>query len=91
VLLQNFSSPAQLMNAGNNLFSNLTAAGPNATLTAPNTAGLGNLVTGSLEMSNVDLAGQLTDLITTQRAYEANAKVITTSDQILQDMVNLGR
>ena len=46
---------------------------------------------GSLEMSNVDLAGQLTDLITTQRGYEANAKVITASDQILHDMVNLGR
>jgi len=91
VLLQNFTSPTQLMNAGNNLYSNLTAAGPLATPTAPNSGGLGNLVTGSLEMSNVDLAGQLTDLITTQRAYEANAKVITTSDQILQDMVNLGR
>jgi flagellar hook protein FlgE len=39
----------------------------------------------------VDLAGQLTDLITAQRAYEANAKVITTSDQILQDLNNLGR
>jgi flagellar hook protein FlgE len=41
-------------------------------------------------MSNVDLAGQLTSLITTQRAYEANSKVITTSDEILQDLVNLG-
>ena len=48
------------------------------------------IVTGSLEMSNVDLASQLTSLITTQRAYEANAKVITTSDEILQDLVNLG-
>jgi flagellar hook protein FlgE len=57
---------------------------------APGSNGLGSLVTGSLEMSNVDLAGQLTQLITTQRAYEANAKVITTSDEILQDLVNLG-
>jgi flagellar hook protein FlgE len=40
-------------------------------------------------MSNVDLAQQLTGLITTQRAYEANSKVITTSDQILQTLVNL--
>jgi flagellar hook protein FlgE len=91
VLLQNFTSPSQLMNVGNNMYSNMSAAGPNAALTAPNGGGLGSLVTGALEMSNVDLAAQLTNLITTQRAYEANAKVITTSDQVLQDMVNLGR
>lgn len=91
ILLQNFTSPQQLMKIGNNLYSNLTAAGSLATPTAPSSNGLGSLVTGSLEMSNVDLAGQLTDLITTQRAYEANTKVITTSDEILQDLVNLKR
>ncbi len=91
VLLQNFTSPSQLMNAGNNLYSNLTAAGPLAAPLAPNSNGMGTIVAGSLEMSNVDLAGQLTDLITAQRAYEANAKVVTTSDQILQDLDNLGR
>ncbi len=90
-LLQNFTSPTQLMNVGNNLYSGLTAAGPLAAPVAPNSNGLGSLVAGSLEMSNVDLASQLTDLITAQRAYEANAKVITTSDQILQDLNNLGR
>jgi flagellar hook protein FlgE len=90
VELENFTSPTQLMKIGNNLYSNLTAAGPQAAA-APGSSGLGSLVVGSLEMSNVDLAGQLTDLITTQRGYEANAKVITASDQILQDMVNLGR
>jgi flagellar hook protein FlgE len=42
-------------------------------------------------MSNVDLANELTALITTQRAYEANSKVITTSDDILQTLVNLKR
>jgi len=92
VLLQNFASPTQLMNAGNNLYSNLAAAGPLTTApVAPGTGGVGSIVAGSLEMSNVDLASQLTDLITAQRAYEANAKVITTSDQILQDVDNLGR
>jgi flagellar hook protein FlgE len=90
VELENFTSPTQLTKVGNNLYSNLTAAGPQAAA-APGSSGLGSLVVGSLEMSNVDLAGQLTDLITTQRGYEANAKVITASDQILQDMVNLGR
>lgn len=91
VLLQNFNSPSQLVKAGNNLYSNLTAAGPLAAAAAPDTNGLGNLSPGSLETSNVNLAKQLTSLITAQRGYEANAKVITTSDQILQTMVNLVR
>lgn len=90
VLLQNFTSPTQLTNVGGNLYSGLSAAGPLAAAVAPGTNGLGSIITSSLEMSNVDLAGQLTSLITTQRAYEANAKVITTSDEILQDLVNLG-
>jgi flagellar hook protein FlgE len=92
VLLQNYSNPQQLLKVGNNLFSNLNAAGPTTTAPgAPGSNGLGSIVTGALEMSNVDLAGQLTSLITTQRAYEANTKVITTSDEILQALVNLKR
>ncbi len=91
VLLQNFTTPTQLLSVGNNLYSGLSNAGPLATPLAPSTNGLGNIISGSLEMSNVDLAGQLTSLITTQRAYEANTKVITTSDEILQDLVNLKR
>ena len=91
ILLQNFSNPEQLTKVGNNLFSGLTNAGPLAAPLAPSSNGLGNLVSGAVEMSNVDLAGQLTSLITTQRAYEANTKVITTSDEILQDLINLKR
>jgi flagellar hook protein FlgE len=91
VLLQNFTSPTQLLKVGNNLYSGLTFAGGLAAPVAPGSNGLGSLVAGSLEMSNVDLAGQLTSLITTQRAYEANTKVITTSDEILQSLVNLKR
>jgi flagellar hook protein FlgE len=89
ILLQNFTSPTQLVSVGNNLYTGMTNAGPLAAALAPSTNGLGNLETGALEMSNVDLAGQLTALTTTQRAYEANTKVITTSDEILQDLVNL--
>jgi flagellar hook protein FlgE len=89
ILLQNFTSPSQLLKQGDNLYSGLSAAGPLTTPTAPGSNGLGTLATGSLEMSNVDLASQLTSMITTQRAYEANTKVITTSDEILQDVVNL--
>ncbi len=90
VLLQNFTSPQQLEKVGNNLYSNLTSAGPTASL-PPGSNGLGKLETGALEMSNVDLAKELTSLITTQRAYEANSKVITTSDEILNTLVNLKR
>jgi flagellar hook protein FlgE len=88
-LLQNFSSPEQLVKVGDNLYSGLAVAGQLSTPVAPGSNGLGSLATASLEMSNVDLAQQLTSLITTQRAYEANSKVITTSDQILQTLVNL--
>ena len=90
ILLQTFTSPTQLSSVGNNLYTGISGAGPLATALAPGSNGLGNLLTGSLEMSNVDLASQLTSLITTQRAYEANSKVITTSNEILQDLVNLG-
>jgi flagellar hook protein FlgE len=91
VLLQNFSNPAQLLKVGNNLYEGLPAAGPLATPVAPSSSGLGSLVAGSLELSNVNLAVELTSLITTQRAYEANGKVITTSDDVLQTLINLKR
>jgi flagellar hook protein FlgE len=91
VALQNCTNPQALVNAGNNLFSNQAAAGSLAAAVAPGVSGTGTLAASSLEESNVDLSGQLTDLITAQRAYEANAKVVTTSDQIMQDLTNLGR
>jgi flagellar hook protein FlgE len=89
ILLQNFTSPTQLTSVGNNLFNGMSAAGPLAAPTAPTSSGLGTLVSGSLEMSNVDLASQLTALITAQRGFEANAQTVTTSNEVLQDLVNL--
>jgi flagellar hook protein FlgE len=91
VLLQNFTSPGQLMKAGNNLFSNLAGAGPLSAPIAPGTSGLGSIVNSSLEMSNVDLASAMASMITTQRAFEASGKIVTTSDEILQTLVNLKR
>jgi flagellar hook protein FlgE len=91
ILLQNFTNPTQLMKVGGNLYSALATAGGLAAPAAPNINGMGSIVSGSLEMSNVDLARELTSLITTQRAYEANSKVITTSDDVLQTLVNLKR
>jgi len=89
ILLQNYSNPQNLLNAGNNLYSNTANAGPLTAAVAPGSNGLGAIQSGALEMSNVDLAGQLASLIVTQRGYEANAKVISTTDQILQDTNNL--
>jgi len=91
IALQNFSNPDQLVKVGGNLYTVTAAAGGLAAPAAPGSSGLGNIESGYLEMSNVDLAGQLTALITTQRAYEANSKVITTSDNVLQTLVNLVR
>ncbi len=96
ILLQNFSDPQGLMKEGNNLYSGIGAAGPlggatSPTPAPPGTGGLGKLQSGALELSNVDLANEFTNLITTQRAYQANARIITTSDEMLQELVNLKR
>jgi flagellar hook protein FlgE len=55
----------------------------------PGTNGLGTVQSGFLEMSNVDLAQQFSNMIIAQRGFQANSRVITTSDEILQDLVNL--
>lgn len=96
ILLQNFSDPQGLMKEGSNLYSGIGAAGPlggatSPTPSGPGTNGLGKIQSGALELSNVDLANEFTNLITTQRAYQANARIITTSDEMLQELVNLKR
>lgn len=93
VLLQKFQDLSLLQKEGNNLYSNLGAAGPlNGVVSQgeePGTNGMGKIISGALEMSNVDLAGEMADLITTQRGFQANARIITTSDEVLQEVVNL--
>jgi|SoiMethySBSTD1v2_1073268.scaffolds.fasta_scaffold125046_3 flagellar hook protein FlgE len=96
ILLQRFQSPQALVKEGNNLFSGLIAAGPLGGATpipaAPGAAnGLGTIQAGALELSNIDLANEFANLITTQRSFQANAKIITTSDEMLQDVINLKR
>ena len=96
ILLQNFTDPQGLLKEGNNLYSGIGSAGPlggaaTPTPGAPGTNGLGKIYSGALELSNVDLANEFTNLITTQRAYQANARIITTSDEMLQELVNLKR
>ncbi len=91
ILLQQFSNPNGLVKEGENLYSGLAAAVPMASMKAPGSAGLGQVQAGALELSNVDLANEFSNLITTQRAFQANSRVITTSDEILQELVNLKR
>ena len=57
----------------------------------PRQAGFGGLVSGALEMSNVDLSQEFTNLIIAQRGFQANARIITTSDEVLQELTQLKR
>lgn len=90
IQVQTFRDINNLSKVGNNRFGNLAAAGPVGLGTAGQ-AGRGQVRWQSLEQANVDLATQFTDLMVTQRGYQANAKIITTSDEILQELINLKR
>lgn len=91
VLLQNFQSPENLTKEGGNLYSGLASAGPLASMAAPTTQGLGSIHQFELEGSNVDLTAELTRMITTQRAFQASSKTVTTSDEMLQEIINIKR
>jgi flagellar hook protein FlgE len=92
ILLQNFRNPTALVKEGDNLFSGMAAAGAvGAQPATPGTNGLGTIEAGALELSNVDLASEFANLITAQRSFQANARIITTSDEMLQETVNLKR
>ena len=76
------------MKAGGNLFQSSPNSGT-ANIGLPDSAGRGQIATGFLEGSNVDLAQQFTNMIMAERGFQANSRVITTSDEILQDLVNI--
>ena len=80
--LADFVNPAGLQALGENLFAETGASGP-AQTGGPGTGGLGRLVQGALEGSNVNVVEELVSMIETQRAYETNAKAISTTDQML--------
>ena len=83
----------KLMKQGGNLYdySSTGAAALSATTSGPGTNGLGVIQSGALEMSNVDLTDQFAELITTQRSFQAGSRLITVSDSVLEDIVNLKR
>ncbi|KNX48928.1 flagellar basal-body rod protein FlgG [Helicobacter pylori] len=90
ITLANFVNPAGLHSMGDNLFS-ITNASGDAIVGNPDSQGLGKLRQGFLELSNVRLVEEMTDLITAQRAYEANSKSIQTADSMLQTVNSLKR
>jgi flagellar hook protein FlgE len=90
IALADFASYSGLAKQGSNLFISSLASGQ-PVITTPNTAGVGAIAPSSLEMSNVDLATEFVELITTQRAFQANSKVITTSDEVLSELINIKR
>jgi flagellar hook protein FlgE len=91
VLLQLFQDPSALTKEGNNLYSGLDMAGALAAPAVPGTNGLGEIKGGHIESSNVDIANEFASLITTQRGFQASARIITTTDELLQEVVNLKR
>jgi flagellar hook protein FlgE len=88
--LAGFVNPGGLEKAGESAYRASVNSG-DAVLGTPGTAGLGSVVAGALEMSNVDLSQEFTNLIVAQRGFQANARIITTSDEVLQELTNLKR
>jgi flagellar hook protein FlgE len=88
VAMASFSNPAGLEKAGNSEYLESTNSGL-PQIGVPGSGGRGTLAAGNLEMSNVDLSNEFTNLIIAQRGFQANSKVITTSDQLLQTLLEL--
>ena len=90
MVLARFNDNQGLNSIGGNLFAPSAGSGQ-AIIGAPDSAGLGKVRSNSLELSNVDLAQQFVKMIEFQRGFQASSRVITTTDEILQDLVNLKR
>ncbi len=90
IALATFTNPGGLEKAGENTYVVTNNSGdPN--IGTSGISGKGKIIAGALEMSNVDLAEQFTDMIVTQRGFQANSRIITTSDQMLQELLTLKR
>ena len=102
IAVSSFKNPAGLAKVGGNILQNTSNSGVAVIRTGKgavdstgtsvdNGKGYGDMLQGMLEMSNVDLSEQFTDMIVTSRAFQAAGKTITTGDEILQDIINLKR
>ena len=90
IALAKFQSVTNLKKEGGNLYTQTRTSGT-ATTSLPGTNGLGNIAPNSLEQSNVDIANEFVKMITTQRGFQANSKIITVTDDMLSELINLKR
>lgn len=90
IALTTFNNPSGLTKIGESLFAESPNSGT-AQTGAANTGGRGKISPGSLEMSNVDLAQEFSNMIITQRGFQSNSKIITATDEMLQELTNLKR
>ena len=91
IAVASFSNPEGLQKEGDNLYSATLNSGTFDGIGQDVTEGDGSISSGVLEMSNVDLSSEFTNLITTQRGYQANSRIITVSDTLLEELINLKR
>lgn len=90
IMVAKFDNPMGLQKMGSNFFLDTRNSGE-AQFGTAGTSGYGAMSPGTLEMSNVDISLEFTEMITTQRGFQANSRIITTSDEMLQELVNLKR
>lgn len=90
VALANFASLEGLFKKGGNIYTETTESGAPVT-GAPGTNGLGTIAPNALEMSNVDIGTEFVNLITVQRGFQANTKIVTTTDEMISDVINMKR
>jgi flagellar hook protein FlgE len=88
ILLANFENPGGLQSLGNNLFDTSANSGV-VNVGTPGSGRFGTIAQGNVETSNVDLATEFSNMILAERGFQANSRIITTSDQMLQDVVAL--
>jgi flagellar hook protein FlgE len=90
VAVATFANPNGLIGLNGNAYRMSNASGPYS-LKSPGTGGAGLIAPSTLESSTVDLSTEFTGLITTQRAYSASSKIITTADAMLEELINIKR
>jgi len=91
IAVASFANPSGLEKVGENLYSATMNSGLFDGIGQDITANSGSMSTGVLEMSNVDLSSEFTEMITTQRGFQANSRIITVSDSMLEELTNLKR
>lgn len=91
IAVANFANPSGLAKEGDNLYSSTMNSGEFDGIGDDITEDGGYMTSGVLEMSNVDLAAEFTEMITTQRGFQANSRIITVSDTLLEELTNLKR